>query len=1677
MKKEVSLGVTLSLLIACWAQGAVYISPTTDRNDAVAGPYVTIQEALDVARDAVRDLWQDETLQDIVDADYILVDALGSPYKGDGNRDLQMWVPKRLLAVDVNSVRAEIGDVVIDCNGLARGFLFLEGQNYADPNEPEDVNEGFIVDGFTIINGFASEATDLPDITNVGCGGGMLIDAGSPVIANCMFFNCVAYDFAGGGIAIGQGEGGGGGGDNDALIRSCIFYSNSAYYAGGGVAVRDEATPNFINCLMLGNYADSGGNIYAESSTPNFELCTVVYGSGYYDVYCDDASPTFVNCILWSGGIGYSGSIDLTNCIIDDVAIDGDNVSYDDPMFLQGPYNAIWGPPGNYYLDPASPAVDAGAGTLANPYARDYGMNVRRYTDPAGNPDRLQVDLGFHYPQYTGPDIPVTLTIVVDSVPANGRVRVNGMYDPNNIYEFVAGDWVWLDADPNVGYRVEYWIGTNDDTIYDLDNLSRYLYMYESREVHVSFEPDVPKTLNYPGQYADLQYAVKVARDGDTIIVHPGVYVLPGYGAYKPPRYAVVGAPCITITNKAITIRSVAPTDPATVASTAFEAGWGVSTVFRLEDCGRDTIVSGITIRNSNLREADGLNGTSDNPVHPAGNDGGSGYGAGMQIAGYGWGWGPTVSNCVFENLSKTGGNGGNAIAMNNLGYDGGHGGCAGGGAVFVDYADALFQNCTFDNCFAQAGNGGNGVEATNRYGRGGSYKVWSSTSGGDGERIERQAGGGAVMVLGGSAEFEDCTFTNCYTSSGRSGIGSSPYEIGYDMGSSGGAVYVGGNFMLGWPAGSASFTRCTFSNNAPRLVADPLYRFESPYIAYGGAIATDENGSITLTDCTFTGNTASVGGALYWAGRITSTNMMLLEGNTFEQNGAFQGGAIYGYRGAAWLLENTFRQNTASFAAGGGEPLLSEGLLNQGGAIYLASVSALVGDSVFRENESTHSGGALAVVGFNQVGQEVPRVHNCLFLENKADRDGGAVVCTDNSEPNIVNCTMVANEATGSGSFIGSGGAMSVTAGSSTTIENCLLWGNTAFVGPQLSLVDPNGLGVYQYAYATVRYSMLQNGQVNIATAPGSYLMYESNNVEGYASPQFVYDYVTQTDNFITKYSLTNTSPCIDKGRVDLDTPDPNKQPLLPLGRYVYTLRTDGQRDTGIIDIGYHRRKAGYYPQGDINYSGAVTILDLAALAEYYLADTCRFPDWCEGADLNKNGAVNLVDEAILSHSYGAGDITAPIPDPARWLIPPTANSTTSITMTAVTAVDNSGNAVEYLFECVSAGGHSSAWSTSSTYTDTGLTTGSEYGYRVKARDVIPEDPNRHNETDWSSTLYGYAGEDGRAPSPNPAQWATPPYATSPASIAMTAMTGVDASGVEYYFRCESGAAGYDSGWQASPSFINTELYPDTIYTYTVKMRDKSAAANTGGLSSPASAKTFTLPDTTPPIPNPAQWLIQPYAVSTTEIIMAAVQAYDVSGVEYNFECILGGHDKDSGWQQTLYYTATDLEPATMYTFVLHVRDMSANRNECTPATAVSAYTLGEGGLPGAGIPPYPSPMQWTVDSAWGGADVGYPTQVIAYEVDEFITTPPGYYHVMTAAWAYDYLGSTLGVQYYFECVTYPRLSSGWIDPLYFNDTGVFYYARVGDLGWPQRYVWRVKARDMWNTETAWSPAVMAGN
>jgi LPXTG-site transpeptidase (sortase) family protein len=217
--------------------------------------------------------------------------------------------------------------------------------------------------------------------------------------------------------------------------------------------------------------------------------------------------------------------------------------------------------------------------------------------------------------------------------------------------------------------------------------------------------------------------------------------------------------------------------------------------------------------------------------------------------------------------------------------------------------------------------------------------------------------------------------------------------------GGKGGGIYNNGG-------GTLTVTDCTFSGNQATTGIAPG----------GGGISND--GIATVTNNTFSGNSAGyLGGGIFNSGTLTVAN------STFSGNSADQGGGINNY----YLLnvtDSTFTGNSAT--DGGGLYNLSSTLMlkdctvsgnsaDQGGGAYNDG-TLIVTNSTFSNNSANEYGGG--IINYNTLN-----VTNSTFSGNSADEFGGGI---DNDRGGTLNYanTILANSTKG-GDCYNDGGAI----------------------------------------------------------------------------------------------------------------------------------------------------------------------------------------------------------------------------------------------------------------------------------------------------------------------------------------------------------------------------------------------------------------------------------------------------------------------------------------------------------------------------------------------------------------------------------------------------------------------------------------------------------------------------
>lgn len=192
-----------------------------------------------------------------------------------------------------------------------------------------------------------------------------------------------------------------------------------------------------------------------------------------------------------------------------------------------------------------------------------------------------------------------------------------------------------------------------------------------------------------------------------------------------------------------------------------------------------------------------------------------------------------------------------------------------------------------------------------------------------------------------------------------------------------------GGAFSL--LNGKATLNHCVF---------DGCSNTQSLSNAKGGVIRVDASGNATFKNCSFSNNTVSShGGVFYVAGTVTATDC------AFTDNSALgNGGAVYIDSGG------TVTANGCTF----GESDHPNRSTLQGGAIYLNGGTINLDGCTLSNNEATTNGGAI------QTNGGTLNAYDCYFLENKSTKTGGVIQAAGETAIRLNQCVFVDNASVG---------------------------------------------------------------------------------------------------------------------------------------------------------------------------------------------------------------------------------------------------------------------------------------------------------------------------------------------------------------------------------------------------------------------------------------------------------------------------------------------------------------------------------------------------------------------------------------------------------------------------------------------------------------------------------------
>jgi hypothetical protein len=446
-----------------------------------------------------------------------------------------------------------------------------------------------------------------------------------------------------------------------------------------------------------------------------------------------------------------------------------------------------------------------------------------------------------------------------------------------------------------------------------------------------------------PADFNTIQAAIDDSSDGDIIIVAEGRYF-----------------ENINFNGRNITLTSTDPCNPDVVAATIIDGNQNGSVVTfnRGEDA--NCVLNGFTITNGNAEHGGGMLNFESSPTitNCIFSNNSADFGGGMYNEGSPWSESnsnPTLTDCAFiGNSAERGGGmynmGGSPTLTNCIFTDNSAiGERSRGAGMYSRESSPTLTNCTFSSNSAEQAGGGMFI---------GNYLGGQDTQILNNCAFSNNSAefGGGMFNFNSSPTLKNCTFSE--NSATREG---------------GGVLNLESNPTL---------TNCTFSNNVISKGGGGMYNHESSPIlvnciftdnvgwgipniyfisANGGGMYNNSNSNPTLNNCTFNGNSAWDGGAMY-----NNSSGPTLTNCTFSANSAEWGGGILSISGDPMLINCALSGNSA----------------DKGGAMYNIRSNLMLKNCTFALNSAAIYGSAVACDSSLKQYPSNVQITNCILWD-----------------------------------------------------------------------------------------------------------------------------------------------------------------------------------------------------------------------------------------------------------------------------------------------------------------------------------------------------------------------------------------------------------------------------------------------------------------------------------------------------------------------------------------------------------------------------------------------------------------------------------------------------------------------------------------------------------------------
>ncbi|NIG55668.1 MBG domain-containing protein [Chitinophaga sp. Cy-1792] len=151
-----------------------------------------------------------------------------------------------------------------------------------------------------------------------------------------------------------------------AVVKGCVAVQ---YGAAATLYAANSAAITFLNSQLTGNSSGSGGTINVNGGSFNLVNSTLS-GNNMAGIYCSNGNTAVYNSIIYGNNTGIAGAYTSKYSTIQGASPNAGNyITNTDPLFVNSPaFNTAPFTNGDYSLQPASPAVNAGSDSIYNVY-------------------------------------------------------------------------------------------------------------------------------------------------------------------------------------------------------------------------------------------------------------------------------------------------------------------------------------------------------------------------------------------------------------------------------------------------------------------------------------------------------------------------------------------------------------------------------------------------------------------------------------------------------------------------------------------------------------------------------------------------------------------------------------------------------------------------------------------------------------------------------------------------------------------------------------------------------------------------------------------------------------------------------------------------------------------------------------------------------------------------------------------------------------------------------------------------------------------------------------------------------------------------------------------------------------------------------------------------------------